>query len=240
MTYNVYYSCYPNIRYKEYNFDLEIEDIKKHTGYTYSQCPVWNHRHNRTYICYSPSDFSLKIEDTFIEYKLGNEKPVILYFEDLENNVDYDDDILDFTVSDMDKKFPVLQLKFLGSFFWTDFENDYMWFEFLDHPYTAANNNFVAIGGWFNIANHPRTSSLALQICNPEEELYIEKGDPLYRIRFYTQDINDNISLTKKKITEKDIDAMDDRRKILSEDPKFRNKILFDKDARSQCPYHNS
>ena len=133
---------------------------------------------------------------------------------------------------------PVFQLKFPSAYFWTDFENDYMWFEFLDHPYTAVNNNFVTIGGWFNIANHPRSTSLAVKMQNPMDQILIKKGDPLYRVRFYTNNMNDKPILTKKQTSSLELDAMNIRRSILTEDKKFMNQILFDKDVRNQCPYH--
>lgn len=236
MNYKVYYS--PD-NYKEKN-NIALEDSSIHRDYTYSDCPVWKHRFNRTFIGHSPCNFVMKIDENQLRYQINNEEPVELNIEDFNETDEYDDGTIFFSVDDLLNEFPVVQLKFPCSYFWTDFENDYMWFEFLDHPLTAANNNFVAIGGWFNIANHPRTTSLALKMQSPEDELYIEEGDPLYRVRFYTGDMNDKITLIKKEFVEKNLDAMDERRKILVEDPKFLNQILFDKNARNQCPYHNS
>jgi hypothetical protein len=87
------------------------------------------------------------MEEYKIQYKIDDEDPVEINLKDYENDAEYDDENIHFSMDDMFGELPVLQLKFPCSYFWTDFENDYMWFEFLDHPYTAANNNFVAIGG---------------------------------------------------------------------------------------------
>ena len=235
MHYKVYYSpCY----FEKNN--IKTEDLSIHKDYTYSKCPVWKHRFDRTFIGYSPCDFTLKIEKYKIHYKIDDKDPVEIDLKDYENDSEYDDENIHFAINDMFGESPVFQLKFPSAYFWTDFENDYMWFEFLDHPYTAVNNNFVTIGGWFNIANYPRGTSLALQIYNLEEKLYLEKDDPLYRVRFYTENMNDKISLIKKESFEKNVDIIDERRKILVEDRMIMNQVLFDKDTRSQFPYHNS
>ena len=175
------------------------------------------------------------VDDDMLWYKVDDEDVVEIPFGEEE----FADDIVYYVDSDMDHDQPVVQLKFPNAHFWTDFDNEYVWFEFLDHPETALNNNFIAIGGWFNIGSHPRTTSLALKFQDGSEDIYIEKGDPLYRVRFYSENMNDKFTLIKKEVSEELLDSFEERRDTLVKDPKFMNTILFDKDARAKCPFHN-
>mgnify|MGYP000055162023 CR=1 FL=1 len=234
MTYKVYYG--PQTFFEQN--EIKLEDPSIHREYTYSDCPVWKHRFNRTYIGYSPCTFRMGLDEDVLWYKIDDEETVEVSLN-YEDDEDYFDDIIYFIPSDVDKDNPVVQLKFPGAHFWTDYDNEYVWFEFLDHPETALNNNFIAIGGWFNLGSHPRTTSLALKFQDAGEDLYIEKGDPLYRIRFYSENMNDKFTLIKKQAPEDLLDSSDQRRDMLVKDSKFLNQILFDKDVRKQCPFHN-
>jgi len=237
MEYRVYY-CSDEFEETQ----IKPEDFKNHKGYSYSNCPVWNHRLNRTNIGYSPCKFSISITDNVIQYRIDDSDVNEIDLSQFDMDDYYSDDYIEFSVSDIYKENPVIQLLFPTVYVWTDFETDYMWFEFLDHPLTSINNNYIAIGGWFNVANHPRTSSLAIQFCKKDVEVKFEKNEPLYRMRFYTKDMNDNISLIKKlshQINfEGEMDSMKDRRKILHNDPKLMKNVLFDKDLRKKCPHH--
>lgn len=231
MSFKVYY-C-PQDFFEENT--ISVEDPSIHKEYTYSDCPVWKHRHNRTFIGYSPCTFRMGVDDDMLWYKVDEEDVVEIPFGEEE----FADDMVYYVDSDMDHDQPVVQLKFPNTHFWTDFDNEYVWFEFLDHPETALNNNFIAIGGWFNIGSHPRTTSLALKFQDGSEDIYIEKGDPLYRVRFYSENMNDKFTLIKKEVSEELLDSFEERRDTLVKDPKFMNTILFDKDARAKCPFHN-
>jgi hypothetical protein len=231
MSFKVYYCP---VDFFEEN-TVQVEDLSNHKDYVYSACPVWRHRHDRTFIGYSPCTFRMGLEDDILWYKLNDENEVEVPFENEESS----NGIISYSISDIDQIHPVIQLGFINSLFWTDFDNEYVWFEFLDHPETALNNNFIAIGGWFNIGSYPRTTSLAIKIQDASKDIYIEKGDPLYRIRFYSQNMNDTFKLEKKEAPEKLMNSFEERRDTLVSDRKFRNTILFDKDARAKCPFHN-
>lgn len=244
MSYKVYY-C-PDNFFEEVT--IGIEDSSVHNNYTYSECPVWKHRNNRTFVAYSPCTFRMGLDENILRYKLDDEDVVEIDMEDFNAGEDSlgneEDDFIDDNIycvlSDIqDQDQPVIQLKFPNTHFWTDFDNEYIWFEMLDHPETALNNNFIGIGGWWNLGSHPRIISLAIKLQDGEEDLYIEKGDPLFRIRFYSENMNDKFILEKKKASEEFLDSFDNRRDILVSDRKFMNTILFDKDARTKCPFHN-
>ena len=233
MKYDVYYDP---ISFYDENV-IEHEDRSSHLDYTYSQCPVWGHMFDRTFVGYSPVDFSLQCQDNTLKYQINEERCVSINLNDVDE--EYGDDNIFFSVSDLDNDdCHVVQLSFINSFFWTSFKQEYLWFEFLDHPQTYAINNFVAIGGWFNIANHPRTTSLGIRYEPTEEGVMIERGDPLYRVRFYTDNMDDKPILQKKKSTNSMFEALEERREVLSEDSKFLKEVLFDKNLRGKCPYH--
>lgn len=234
MNYNVYYGP---LYYDDHI--IKTEDRKDHCGYSYSECPVWGHMFDRTFIGHSPIDFRLKVNDDHIEYIVNDENPVKIFSDDIDESGEYGDNFLYFDVSDLEKENPVIQLSFINSYIWTDYQTEYLWFEFLDHPFTLSKNNYVAIGGWFNIANHPRSTSLAIKIFNREEQVSIKKGDPLYRIRFYTDNMDDNPKLIQKEVGDYELEVMNQRRAILVEDKKFQKEILFNKNIRKQCPFHH-
>jgi len=231
MSFKVYY-C-PQDFFEENT--ISVEDSSIHKEYTYSDCPVWKHRNNRTFIGHSPCTFRMGLDDNILWYKMDDEDLVEITLGEEE----FSDDVIYYVDSDIGQDQPVVQLKFPCSHFWTDFNSKYVWFEMLDHPETSLNNNFIGIGGWWNLASHPRTTSLALKFCDVGEDIYIEKGDPIYRIRFYSENMNDRFTLTKKEVSEELLDSFEERRDTLVKDPKFMNTILFDKDARAKCPFHN-
>ena len=233
MKYDVYYDP---INFYDENI-IEHEDRSSHLDYTYSQCPVWGHMFDRTFVGYSPVDFLLKYEGGILKYQINEEPCVIINLDDVDE--EYSDENIFFTLSDLDADAHVVQLSFINSFFWTSYNQEYLWFEFLDHPQTFADNNFVAIGGWFNLANHPRSTSLGIRYEANSDGVMIERGDPLYRVRFYTDNMNDKPILKKKKSTDSMFDALENRREVLSKDSKFLKEVLFDKNLRGKCPYHD-
>lgn len=233
MKYDVYYDP---LNFYDENI-IEHEDRGSHLDYSYNQCPVWGHMFDRTFVGYSPVDFSLQCQGDVLEYQINDNPSVVIDLNDVDE--EYGDDNIFFTLSDLDTDIHVVQLSFINSFFWTSFNQEYLWFEFLDHPQTYADNNFIAIGGWFNIANHPRITSLGIKYDANSNGVMIEKGDPLYRVRFYTDNMDDKPILKKKKSTDSMFDSLDKRREVLSEDSKFLREVLFDKNLRGKCPYHD-
>jgi len=246
MKYNVYYS--PLQFYGE-NI-IELSNRENHLGYSYSECPVWGHMMDRTFVGYSPIHFEMSIgDDGTINYSLHKHLHKTISPSDYENEELYENEYISFEVKDIGKEQPVIQLSFTNSYIWTDFQNEYLWFEYLDHPLTSLDNNFVAVGGWFNIASHPRNTSLAIKILDRKKPVSIIQSNPLYRVRFYTDNMNDKPILRKKELSNyledghplesDELYEMHERRMILTDDKKFMNKILFDKDIRKKCPFHD-
>lgn len=101
--------------------------------YVYTKCPVFNHKSNRTFVGFSPIDFTIRID-----------RNCELVLSDNEDYLHYD---MDHLLSPN----PVFQLTFPKFLFWTEEPN--VWFEYKDHPITSLNNNYIGVGGWFNLSN---------------------------------------------------------------------------------------
>ena len=142
--------------------------------YVHSQCPVVHHKNNRVFVAHSPIDFEAKVDRTSEgNYVTTNRKDLLEYHDNY------------FTAPH-----PVLQLKSPMFLFYT--EEDNVWFEFDAHPMTSLTNNFIAVGGWFNLSNWSRASSLAMTVVDETKPVVIKKGDPVCKIRFYPTDNLDN------------------------------------------------
>ena len=190
--------------------------------YIYSQCPVVHHKNNRIFVAHSPIDFEAKVDRTSegITVRCDNQ-------ELLEYNDDY------FSAPN-----PVLQLKSPMFLFWTEADN--VWFEFDAHPMTALNNNFIAVGGWFNLSNWSRASSLAMTIVDETKPVIIKRGDPVCNIRFYpTDDLDDGVLLKEEKnskVIEKIKTRYAKKQKQGWSDKNWKGKLFTRTDKESKCP----
>ena len=190
--------------------------------YIYSQCPVVHHKNNRIFVAHSPIDFEAKVDRTSegITVRCDNQ-------ELLEYNDDY------FSAPN-----PVLQLKSPMFLFWTEADN--VWFEFDAHPMTSLTNNFIAVGGWFNLSNWSRTSSLAMTIVDETKPVVIKKGDPVCKIRFYpTDNLDDGVILREEK-NSKVIDKITTKYAKKQQqgwsDKNWKGKLFSETTKESKCP----
>jgi len=184
--------------------------------YVYTQCPAFNHKSNRTFVGFSPIDFTIKID--------RNRKLVL---SDNENYLHYDMEHL-FSPN------PVFQLSFPKFLFWTKEPN--VWFEYKDHPMTSLNNNFIGIGGWFNLSNWPRSMSNAFTVVDEQKPVIIKKGDPLFRVSFYPPDLNSGIILKKITDPEKINQILEKYHSIGKVKSNWISK-LFTKTNIKKCPF---
>ena len=201
---------------ESYSYHLIREINLQDKNYVYSTCPVVNHKKNRTFIGLSPIDFEIEIDNKNKLIKSSNPE---LFF--------YDNDHLDSPTN-------VVQLLFPRLLFWTNEKN--IWFEFNDHPLTSYKNNFVAIGGWFNLSNWTRNMSLAIQFVDNKRKVVIMKGDPLFRITFHSQNLNDGIILKEEKNKEK---LKEKYEEMMNSDRKDKSllKKLFSNPRIKKCPF---
>lgn len=212
-------------RIKNNILERESKTIKKQSFTpSYSNCPVWKHRNNRTFIITSPIDVEFLLD--------GNSMHLIIDGINVPNPWEY----AEIYESDMLLDNPTLQFNFPSYFFWTEDKN--IWFEYLDHPLTSLNNNFIAIGGWFNISNYPRGTSLAAQIVDKNKPLKIKKGDPLARVRFFSNNFDDGIKLKKisdKSVIRNKLEEFKSNQDTIRGGNSIRNKVLFG--TFSECPF---
>ena len=189
--------------------------------YVYKKCPVYNHRQDRTFVGVSPIDFNLRVGRMQGKSTIYCNEPELLAYD--EEHI--------FSPQ------PVIQLKFPKFLFWT--HDDDVWFEFNDHPMTSYNNNFIAVPGWFNLSNWSRMMSLAITIVDETKPVKIKKGDPLFRVSFYSPNLNSNVimkqELNEDKITEL-VDTYEENYKIAEENESWRKK-LFAKTGMNKCPF---
>ena len=232
--YEVYYNP---IRYVS-EVELKTDNVDEHKNYMHYKCPVWNHQFQRTFIVKSPVDFQFSISKenkNIITYNIDNQGFKLIDISKTKDNENSfsDENIICFP-SDFLNEQPVFQLFFTAIAFWVPSDLDYVWFEFLEHPITSLKNNFIALGGWWNIASHPRNTSLAVKVIDANKPIIIKKGDPLYKVRFYTEDLNDKPILVKKDNSdefpyEKINERMMSLRSSSKPNPEFLNTILFGK-----------
>ena len=150
--------------------------------YVHSKCPVVHHKNNRVFVAHSPVNFEAKVDRNSEGNFVTTNREDLLQFDD-----NY------FTAPK-----PVLQLKSPMFMFYT--EEDNVWFEFDAHPMTSLSNNFIAVGGWFNLSNWSRASSLAMTVVDETKPVIIRKGDPVCKIRFYpTDNLDDGVVLKEQR-----------------------------------------
>tara|TARA_B100000965_G_scaffold301482_1_gene260046 strand:- start:227 stop:892 length:666 start_codon:yes stop_codon:yes gene_type:complete len=210
---------YVNAQHKRFDDSLVRQSDLDDDRFVYSQCPVYNHKSNRVFIGTSPIDFELEIDRT-------------------QNIIRCSDDTL---IEGDDEHFnsprPVVQLTFPRFLFWT--HDDDVWLEFNDHPMTSLRNNFIALGGWFNLSNWSRNSSLAITLVDERKPVIIKKGDPLFRVSFYPSDLNKQINLSQEKDPTKIDYAWDEyiKKQHIGQQDKTWKPKLFSETGESKCPF---
>lgn len=192
--------------------------------YSYQDCPVWQHKANRTFVYTSSFEFCLSInqEDGCMDYSSGL-KDSCKYFK-IEDSSEYDD-FWGFN--------PVIQYSYPEYCFWTESED--IWVEFLDHPLTSFNNNLVTLSGWWNLSNYPRSMIIAFQIVDSSTDVSVQLGDPLYRIKFFSKNFDDSFSLIEK--TKLDFDEASHSK--LQDQIKGDRRLLQDTLFKKSCPFRS-
>ena len=212
---------YINANHKRFDDSLVRQSDLDDDRFVYSQCPVYNHRSNRVFVGTSPIDFKLKIDRTPNQNIIRCSDSTLVEGDDQHVN----------------SPRPVVQLKFPRFLFWTH-DND-VWFEFNDHPLTSLRNNFIAVGGWFNLSNWSRNLSLAITLVDERKPVIIKKGDPLFRVSFYPSDLNNGVNLSQEKDPTKIDYTCDEyiKKQTIGQQNKTWKPRLFSETGESKCPF---
>ena len=215
---------YINANHKRFDDSLVRQSDLDDDRFVYSQCPVYNHRSNRVFVGTSPIDFKLKIDRTSNQNIVECSDPTAVVMDE-------------FTEQHVNSPRPVFQLKFPRFLFWTH-DND-VWFELNDHPLTSLRNNFIAVGGWFNLSNWSRNLSLGITLVDERKSVIIKKGDPLFRVSFYPPNLNDGIVLLQEKDPVKIEYAWEEylKKQTIGQQNKTWKPRLFSKTGESKCPF---
>ena len=190
--------------------------------YVHSQCPVVHHKNNRVFVAHSPVNFEAKVDRNSEGNFVTTNREDLLQFDD-----NY------FTAPK-----PVLQLKSPMFMFYT--EEDNVWFEFDAHPMTSLSNNFIAVGGWFNLSNWSRATSLAMTVVDENRPVIIKKGDPVFKILFYpTDNLDDGVVLREQrdpKIIKKIKSVYAKKQRKGCDDKNWKGKLFSKTEKESKCP----
>ena len=228
----VYYTPFNTEWYSDKSFNpiiRQTELIDK--TYSYTNCPVFNHQSNRTFVISSPIDFSFSIKRTI--NSTNNELIV-----DINIDNPLQKDFLQYTLEDFASPLPVFQLKIPKFLFWT-YEDD-VWLNLFDHPITSYSNNLIAVGGWFNLSNWTRTSSFAFTVIDEDKPITIKKGDPICRLSFIYPNLNEGIILKEEKDPEKimKVDEIycEKQSTFREKNPLWKRRLFSKTNSKTKCP----
>lgn len=208
---------YSSLCLPEVSYDLKsIGDIID-SNYIYTDCPVWSHKANRTYVMRSPIDFEFVVGESDVN-AINCPTKDFIYLD-----------------SGWDNLSPVIQLSMPVLVAWTKHKN--IWVDIDSSPYTALKNNFIIIGGQWNISRWNRPISFAIQVVDRRKPVRVKRGDPIYYVTFRSSDLNEKFSLVREDHVPDEVF----RRSIQNTGikklfPGMSSKFLFEKQD-TKCPF---
>ena len=191
-------------------------------GYVYQQCPAFTHKNERTFVGYSPIELVFSIERTSNGPLLSIKDNSMIQFIDIDDQ-------------HINSPMPVFQLYVPKFLFWT--HDDDVWIEQNDHPMTSLNNNIVGVPAWFNLSNWSRTLSVAFTIVNERKPVIIRKGDPLFRISFYSNNLDDDIILKQEEYSEEYKQSVETDLYARRDVKGYKHKLFDQTNKVGKCPF---
>ena len=190
----------------------------------HTNCPVWSHKESRTFLVRSPIEYEFECVKDKLDYGLKWADKNKLPF----NQVMHLDGGWDNTDT------PILQVQHPTLAFWTEDKN--IWIEIKPHPLTVE-KNFLAIGGWFNLSNWRRSTSFGMQVLNLNTPVRVKRGDILFEVCFYSDNLDDQYKLVQHdRIPDDEYRKMMNTANVKSYIANF-TKGLFKKQEESKCPF---
>ncbi len=191
-------------------------------GYVYQQCPAFTHKNERTFVGYSPIELVFSIERTSNGPLLSIKDNSMIQFIDIDDR-------------HINSPMPVFQLYIPKFLFWT--HDDDVWIEQNDHPMTSLNNNIVGVPAWFNLSNWSRTLSVAFTLVNERKPVIIRKGDPLFRISFYSNNLDDDIILKQEEYSEEYKQSVETDLYARRDVKGYKHKLFDQTNKVGKCPF---
>ena len=191
-------------------------------GYIYQQCPAFTHKNERTFVGYSPIELVFSIERTSNGPLLSIKDNSMIQFIDIDDR-------------HINSPMPVFQLYIPKFLFWT--HDDDVWIEQNDHPMTSLNNNIVGVPAWFNLSNWSRTLSVAFTLVNERKPVIIRKGDPLFRISFYSNNLDDDIILKQEEYSEEYKQSVETDLYARRDVKGYKHKLFDQTNKVGKCPF---
>ena len=191
-------------------------------GYVYQQCPAFTHKNERTFVGYSHIELVFSIERTSNGPLLSIKDNSMIQFIDIDDR-------------HINSPMPVFQLYIPKFLFWT--HDDDVWIEQNDHPMTSLNNNIVGVPAWFNLSNWSRTLSVAFTLVNERKPVIIRKGDPLFRISFYSNNLDDDIILKQEEYSEEYKQSVETDLYARRDVKGYKHKLFDQTNKVGKCPF---
>ena len=191
-------------------------------GYVYQQCPAFTHKNERTFVGYSPIELVFSIERTSNGPLLSIKDNSMIQFIDIDDQ-------------HINSPMPVFQLYIPKFLFWT--HDDDLLIEQNDHPMTSLKNNIVGVTASFNLSNCSRTLSVAFTLVNERKPVIIRKGDPLFRISFYSNNLDDDIILKQEEYSEEYKQSVETDLYARRDVKGYKHKLFDQTNKVGKCPF---
>ena len=207
---------------EDVSYDIDREPID--TSSPFNTCPVWRHRANRVFTVRSPFDFHLKISEDSI------------YSE--THSWDQLQQLIMVAPGYVTKDRVIVQMMLPRILFWTNSKN--IWIEASNHPSSSADNNYTLMEGWFNLSNWTRPLAFGYQLHDVNKDVTFKRGDPLFNVRFYSNNLDDGYKLIRKEPSESVLKQSRRRASIKDYFSPIPSDILgkMFKNEKSKCPFH--
>lgn len=201
-----------------------------HSSEIYYDCPAWSHKAKRTFVVKSPMDFHFQVTPM----KTSNGVEHYLRSSNLSQKM-YDN-IVVLDSEWYSENVVTVQLAITQMYFWSNHKK--IWMDLRPHPATVMKNNLTTVGGWFSISAWGRPTSFAFNVIDPEKPIIIKRGDPIYELCFYSQDLNDSFVLEKSVVDEKRAEEWKMRTSLKYFQRKLSAKYMFgQQEKESKCPF---
>ena len=199
-----------------------VESPIKKTGI--GMCPAWNHQNSRSFTYYSSAHLQFDYDSESNRFRAST-RDIQEFVQVI--SIPKEDGCLVFEIATV-----------FTNFYWTEEKN--VWISILPHPLTTLNNNFYHCGAQFNLSNWARDVNIGAIVVDPSQPIIINRGDPLYIIKFHTEDQNDEFDLSYADLNESKWKESTNKINYVRSAFGYGfdyTKHLFESKPKSKCPF---